>query len=160
MRLHQLKNVKGAVHRRKRVGTGEGGGRGKTSGRGGKGQTARTGGGIRIGFEGGQMPIYRRLPMRGFTNIFRVEFTPVKLGDLARVPAGVSEVTGDVLIAAGILRRGCTHFKILAGGELSRPLTIHAPRFSATAKAAIEKAGGKVVVTEPPAPEVAEEKKA
>lgn len=146
MRLHELKNVKGAVHRRKRVGTGEGGGRGKTSGRGGKGQTARSGSGIRHGFEGGQMPIYRRLPMRGFTNIFKKHYTAVNVGTLARVSGDV--VNRETLIAAGLLRSNVELFKVLAVGEVDRALTVHAHKVSETAKAKIEKAGGKVVLIE------------
>lgn len=150
MRLHQLKNVDGAVHRRKRVGTGEGGGHGKTSGRGGKGQTARTGGGIRIGFEGGQMPIYRRLPMRGFKSLFKVHAAPVNLADLEKVAqaGGATEITREVLEASGLLDPREETYKILGTGDVTRALTVHAPKFSETAKAKIEKAGGKAVVTE------------
>ena len=104
MKLHELKNVPGAVHRKKRVGRGEGSGRGKTSGRGGKGQTARSGGSIRPGFEGGQMPLYRKLPHRGFNNYnFRTEYAIINLGDLVDLAPEVTEVTADVLREAGIL---------------------------------------------------------
>src|SRR3954468_13060165 len=105
MKLHELKNVAGAVHRKKRVGCGEGGGHGKTSGRGGKGQSARSGSSIRPGFEGGQMPLYRKLPHRGFNQAaFRTQVEVVNLGDLARLDAGVTEVNSAVLAKAGIVR--------------------------------------------------------
>lgn len=146
MRLHELKNVKGAVHRRKRVGTGEGGGRGKTSGRGGKGQTARSGSGIRIGFEGGQMPIYRRLPMRGFTNIFKKQISEANVGSFEKLAE--QEITLEVLIKAGVVRQTSKLLKVLGNGELTRSVTVHAHAFSETAKAKIEKAGGKAVVLE------------
>src|SRR5579864_3271241 len=104
MKLHELKNVAGAIHRRKRVGCGEGGGHGKTSGRGGKGQTARSGGSIRPGFEGGQMPLYRKLPHRGFNNYnHRVEIPVVNVGDLAALDANITQVTAEVLAANGLI---------------------------------------------------------
>jgi large subunit ribosomal protein L15 len=147
MKLHELKNVPGAVHRKKRVGCGEGGGHGKTSGKGGKGQTARSGGSIRPGFEGGQMPLYRKLPHRGFNNYnHRVEFAVVNVGDLARLDAGVTEVNAAALAAAGLLRAGETQVKILGDGELSRALKVTAAKFSESAKAKIEKAGGQAIV--------------
>ena len=147
MKLHELKNVPGAVHRRKIVGRGEGSGRGKTSGRGGKGQTARSGGSIRPGFEGGQMPLYRKLPHRGFNNYnHRVEYAVVNVGDLARLDAAVTEVDAAALAAAGLIRRGETRVKVLADGELARALKITAAKFSESAKAKIEKAGGQAIV--------------
>ncbi len=147
MKLHELKNVPGAVHRRKRVGCGEGGGRGKTCGRGGKGQTARSGGSIRPGFEGGQMPLYRKLPHRGFNHArFRTEYAVVNVGDLARVDAAVSEVTPSVLADCGLVRRGAALVKVLGVGELTRALKVTANKFSGSAKAKIEKAGGQAVV--------------
>jgi len=147
MKLHELKNVPGAVHRKKRVGCGEGGGRGKTSGRGGKGQTARSGGSIRPGFEGGQMPLYRKLPHRGFNNFnHRVEPSVVNVGDLNGLPASVKEVGVDVLSDHGLLRTGEKVVKILGNGDISRPLKVTASRFSASAKEKIEKAGGQAVV--------------
>lgn len=147
MRLHNLSNVKGATHRRKRVGCGEGGGRGKTSGRGGKGQTARSGGGIRIGFEGGQMPIFRKLPIRGFNNYeFRVSYETVNLGELARLADDVTEVNRAVLVKAGLVRSNDKPLKILGEGELSKALKITAEKFSASAKEKIEKAGGEAIV--------------
>ncbi|MDP3068857.1 MAG: 50S ribosomal protein L15 [Opitutaceae bacterium] len=147
MKLHELKNVKGAVHRRKRVGCGEGGGHGKTSGRGGKGQSARSGSSIRPGFEGGQMPLYRKLPHRGFNNYnFRVEYPIVNLGDLTRLDASITEVGLEQLIAAGLVRPGETTLKVLGDGELTRALKITATKFSESAKAKIEKAGGQAIV--------------
>ena len=146
MKLHELKNVPGAVHRKKRVGCGEGGGHGKTSGRGGKGQTARSGGSIRPGFEGGQMPLYRKLPQRGFNQYrFRTEFEVVNVGDLARLDETVTEVTPAVLADRGLVRRGDAPVKVLGGGELTRALTVTASKFSGSAKAKIEKAGGQVL---------------
>ena len=146
MKLHELKNVPGAVHRKKRVGCGEGGGHGKTSGRGGKGQTARSGGSIRPGFEGGQMPLYRRLPHRGFNQYrFRTEFEIVNVGDIARLDASVAEVTPALLAELGLVRTGEAPLKILGEGELSRAVKVSANRFSASAKAKIEKAGGQAV---------------
>jgi len=146
MKLHELKNVPGAVHRRKRVGCGEGGGHGKTSGRGGKGQTARSGGSIRPGFEGGQMPLYRKLPQRGFNRArFRTAYEVVNVGDLARLYAAVTEVTPAVLAAGGLVRPGVL-VKVLGEGELTRALKITASKFSGTAKTKIEKAGGQAIV--------------
>jgi large subunit ribosomal protein L15 len=147
MKLHELKNVPGAVHRKKRVGCGEGGGHGKTSGRGGKGQTARSGGSIRPGFEGGQMPLYRKLPHRGFNNFnHRVEFPVVNVGDIAGLDANIAEVNAEVLVAHGLLRSGETTVKVLGDGEINRPLKVTAAKFSGAAKAKIEKAGGQAIV--------------
>jgi large subunit ribosomal protein L15 len=147
MKLHELKNVAGAVHRKKRVGCGEGGGHGKTSCRGGKGQTARSGGSIRPGFEGGQMPLYRKLPHRGFNQYqFRTEFEVVNVGALAKLDAAITEVTPAVLAAAGLIRANDAPLSVLGGGEISRALKITAARFSASAKAKVEKAGGQAVV--------------
>lgn len=147
MKLHELKNVPGAVHRRKRVGCGEGGGHGKTSGRGGKGQTARSGGSIRPGFEGGQMPLYRKLPHRGFNNFeFRAEIAVVNLRDFAGLDAGVTEVDAAMLAKAGIIRSGEKSVKVLGDGEISRALKVTAAKFSESAKAKIEKAGGQAIV--------------
>jgi len=147
MRLHELSNRPGAVKRRKRVGCGEGGGHGKTSGRGGKGQTARSGSSIRPGFEGGQMPLYRKLPHRGFNNAnFRTSYDTVNLGELARLDESIVEVDRDVLIKAGLIRGEFSGLKVLGGGELNRGLKITAAKFSASAKEKIEKAGGESVV--------------
>jgi large subunit ribosomal protein L15 len=146
MRLHSLKNVKGAVHRKKRVGCGEGSGHGKTSGKGGKGQTARSGGSIRPGFEGGQMPLYRKLPHRGFNNYeFRTTYAVVNVGDLAKLDASVTEVNIDALVKAGLIRADGALLKILGDGEISRALKVTAARFTGSAKAKIEKAGGQAI---------------
>ena len=146
MRLHNLTNVPGAVHRKKRVGCGEGGGHGKTSTRGGKGQSARSGSSIRPGFEGGQMPLYRKLPHRGFNNYeFRTSYAVINVGDLARLDASVSEVNAEVLAKAGLVRAGITMLKILGDGEISRALRITAQKFTGSAKAKIEKAGGSAI---------------
>ena len=123
MKLHELKNVKGAIHRKKRVGTGEGNGHGKTSGRGGKGQTARSGGGIRIGFEGGQMPIHMRLPKRGFNNFTRKDFAELTLGNLQNaITKGLIDknnpITEVELNAAGIVKKSKAGIKLLNKGDL------------------------------------------
>ncbi len=147
MKLHELKNVTGAVHRKKRVGCGEGGGHGKTSTRGGKGQSARSGSSIRPGFEGGQMPLYRKLPHRGFNNYnHRVEIAVFNVGDLASLDAGVTEVNATLLASVGLIRKGETRVKILGDGEIGRALKVTAAKFSESAKAKIEKAGGQAIV--------------
>lgn len=149
MKLHELKNVKGAVHRRKRVGCGEGSGHGKTSGKGGKGQTARSGGSIRPGFEGGQMPLYRKLPHRGFNNYnFRTEYATVNVGDFAALDASIKEVDASVLAKAGIIRADSVKLKVLGDGEISRAFKVTAAKFSESAKAKIEKAGGQANAAE------------
>ena len=146
MRLHNLVNVKGAVHRKKRVGCGEGGGHGKTSGVGGKGQKGRSGGSIRPGFEGGQMPLYRKLPHRGFNNYeFRTSYAVVNVGDLARLDAKVTEVNAEVLAQAGLIRAGVRLLKVLGDGEISRALKVTAQKFTGSAKAKLEKAGGSAI---------------
>jgi large subunit ribosomal protein L15 len=147
MKLHELKNVPGAIHRKKRVGCGEGGGHGKTSGRGGKGQSARSGSSMRPGFEGGQMPLYRKLPHRGFNNYeFRTEIAVVNLRDLAGLDESVKDVDATALAKAGLIRSGETTVKVLGDGEITRAINITAARFSESAKAKIEKAGGKAIV--------------
>jgi large subunit ribosomal protein L15 len=147
MKLHELKNVPGAIHRKKRVGCGEGGGHGKTSGRGGKGQSARSGSSIRPGFEGGQMPLYRKLPHRGFNNYeFRTEIAVVNLRDLAGLDESVKDVDATALAKAGLIRSGETTVKVLGDGEITRAINITAAKFSESAKVKIEKAGGKAIV--------------
>ncbi|MBE36035.1 MAG: 50S ribosomal protein L15 [Opitutaceae bacterium] len=147
MKLHELKNVKGAIHRKKRVGCGEGGGHGKTSGRGGKGQTARSGGSIRPGFEGGQMPLYRKLPRRGFNQAqFRTEAAVVNLDDLKAIADDITEINAQVFADNGLLRKDETYVKVLGNGEITRALKITASKFSASAKEKIEKAGGEAIV--------------
>jgi large subunit ribosomal protein L15 len=143
MKLHELPAVSGSTHKHKRLGCGRGSGHGKTSGRGHKGMKARSGGGVRTGFEGGQMPLYRKLPHRGFNNINRVEFAPVNLSTIEK--AGAAEVDRDVLVKAGLLRKNVLLVKILGTGEVTRAVTVTAHKFSASAKAKIEKAGGKAV---------------
>ena len=146
MRLHNLVNVKGAVHRKKRVGCGEGSGHGKTSGVGGKGQKGRSGGSIRPGFEGGQMPLYRKLPHRGFNNYeFRTSYAVVNVGDLAKLDAKITEVNAEVLAKAGIIRADVKLLKVLGDGEISRALKVTAQKFTGSAKAKLEKAGGSAI---------------
>ena len=147
MKLHELKNVKGAIHRKKRVGCGEGGGHGKTSGRGGKGQSARSGSSIRPGFEGGQMPLYRKLPHLGFNNYnHRIEIAVLNVGDLSGLAADVTEVNVEMLSTAGLIRRSEKSVKILGDGELTRAFKVTAAKFSDSAKAKIEQAGGQAIV--------------
>jgi len=146
MRLHDLKPRPGAKHRKKRLGQGESSGRGKTSGRGGKGQSARSGSSIRIGFEGGQIPLIRRIPKRGFNNTrFKVSYHPVNLSDLNAFDAG-SVVDAETLKKAGLANGSSDGIKILARGELTRKLVVRAQAFSASARAAIEAQGGKAEV--------------
>jgi large subunit ribosomal protein L15 len=140
MDLHSLENTSGARHRRMRVGRGTGSGKGKTSGRGHKGQMARKGHKRKLGFEGGQMRLIRRIPKRGFTNPTQVVFTPVNVDALSRFDEG-TEVTADVLRKAG-LASGPDAIKILGRGELTKKLTVKVRAFSATARAKIEAAGG------------------
>ena len=142
MRLHDLKPRPGAKHRRKRLGAGESSGHGKTSGRGGKGQSARSGSSIRIGFEGGQMPLIRRIPKRGFNNkAFGTSYLPVNLTALNAFEEG-AVVDAAVLKKAGIAKGNSDGVKVLGTGELKKKLTVRAAAFSAAAKAAIEKLGG------------------
>jgi len=142
MNLHTLKPRPGSKHRVKRLGCGESSGHGKTSGKGHKGQKARSGGSIRLGFEGGQMPLIRRIPKRGFNNAnFKTRFAVVNLDCLNRFEDG-STVTEETLLADGVIRRPYDEVKILGTGKLLKRLTIVADRASASAKAAIEKAGG------------------
>ena len=140
--LDRLKPAKGAIKSRKRVGRGPGSGSGKTCGRGHNGQGARSGGGVRVGFEGGQMPLQRRLPKRGFTNIFRTEYTVVNLRDLARVD-DVDVIDPDLMVKLRLARKGMP-VKVLAEGELARAVTVKAHKVSVAAAEKIEKAGGKV----------------
>ena len=139
---HQLKPAAGSRRPRKRVGRGPGSGQGKTAGRGHKGQKSRSGYRRRRGFEGGQMPLYRRLPKRGFTNIFRVEYRTVNVERLNGFVAG-AVVDPDALSAAGLLRKGRAGVKVLGGGDIGVPLTVRAHRFTDTAVRKIEAAGGK-----------------
>jgi len=146
MRLHDLKPRPGAKHRRKRLGQGESSGRGKTAGRGGKGQTARSGSSIRIGFEGGQMPLIRRIPKRGFNNVrFGTRYIPVNVGELNLFEDG-AKVDETMLRSAGLANGPGDGIKILGAGELARKLTVRASAFSAAAKAKIEAKGGECQV--------------
>jgi large subunit ribosomal protein L15 len=142
MRLHNLKPRPGAKHRRKRLGQGESSGHGKTSGRGGKGQTARSGSSIRIGFEGGQMPLIRRIPKRGFNNArHRTRYLPVNLDDLNRFDEG-ARVEVTTLRSLGLANGRADGIKILGSGELKKKLIVCAHAFSASARARIEALGG------------------
>ncbi|MCU7557057.1 50S ribosomal protein L15 [Macrococcus capreoli] len=141
MKLHEMKPVEGARKERNRVGRGMASGNGKTSGRGHKGQKARSGGGVRLGFEGGQLPLFRRLPKRGFTNINRKDYAIVNLDQLNRFEDG-TEVTPALLIEAGVVSNEKSGIKILGNGELTVKLTVKAHKFSASAKEAIEGKGG------------------
>jgi large subunit ribosomal protein L15 len=140
--LHNLQPAPGATKKRKRVGRGPGSGNGKTAGRGHKGQRSRSGYSRRWGFEGGQMPLVRRIPKRGFTNIFRVGFQVVNLRDLDRVFANGDTVTPESLVEKGLIRGGSKPVKVLASGELGKKLTVQAHAFSKNAQATIEAAGG------------------
>jgi large subunit ribosomal protein L15 len=146
--LSNLRAPKNANTGRKRVGRGMGSGMGKTSTRGHKGQGSRSGSSLMRGFEGGQMPLHRRLPKRGFTNIFRTEYTVINLGRLAEVLDGNSEtdLTLEKLNALGVLKKNHDLVKVLGNGELKSAITVHAHKFSKSAQEKIEKAGGKVVV--------------
>jgi large subunit ribosomal protein L15 len=147
MELHTLSPKPGSRKQRKRVGRGPGSGSGKTAGRGHKGQLSRSGHTQRRNFEGGQMPLVRRLPKRGFTNIFRKEFAIVNVGQLDRFPAG-SEITPAVLLAEGVVSQLRDGVKILGDGALTRKLTVRAHKFSKKARTAIEAAGGSCEVIE------------
>jgi large subunit ribosomal protein L15 len=142
MKLHDLAPPPGAHRMRRRIGRGLGSGRGTTAGKGTKGQKARSGGGVSPHFEGGQLPLVKKLPYRrGFNNINRVEYQPVNLRDLEQFSSG-STVDVDALIAVGLIKNVRERVKILGTGDLDRPLTVTAHRFSATAREKIEAAGG------------------
>ncbi|MDI3481402.1 MAG: large subunit ribosomal protein [Tepidanaerobacteraceae bacterium] len=145
MRLHELFPADGSTKRAKRVGRGIGSGHGKTSTRGHKGQNARSGGGVRPGFEGGQMPLYRRIPKRGFTNIFKKQYAVVNVNTLNKFEENTS-VTPELLVQSGILKKIKDGVKILGKGELKVKLDVKAHAFSRSAKEKIESAGGKAEV--------------
>ncbi|NLZ49199.1 MAG: 50S ribosomal protein L15 [Clostridiales bacterium] len=145
MKLHELQPAFGAKKSPKRVGRGTGSGLGRNSGKGEKGQNARTGGGVRPGFEGGQMPLYRRLPKRGFTNIFAKEYAVINIDRLNVFEDG-AVVTPEVLLEKGIVSKLYDGVKILGNGDLNKRLTVKATKFSKTAAEKIEAAGGKVEV--------------
>jgi large subunit ribosomal protein L15 len=140
--LSNLRPARGSTQARKRVGRGVGSGLGKTSGKGHKGHKARTGGGTNPGFEGGQMPMYRRLPKRGFTNPFRVETQPVNLSQLKQMAA--TEVTAETLFAAGLIGKADAPVKLLGTGDADRAYSVRGVAMSASARAKIEAAGGKI----------------
>ncbi len=142
MELHDLHPAPGAKKTRKRVGRGPGSGNGKTAGKGHKGQKSRSGYSRRYGFEGGQMPLVRRLPKRGFTNIFKVEYQVVNLRDLERVFADGDTVSAEALVEKGLARGGDRPIKVLGDGELKKKLIVRVHKFSKSARAGIEKAGG------------------
>jgi len=144
MNLSNLRAPKKANRNKKRIGRGMGSGTGKTSGRGHKGQGSRSGSSLMRGFEGGQMPLHRRLPKRGFTNIFRTEYAVVNLDKLAE--AGEKDLTLEKMAALGLLKKRNELVKVLGGGEVKVALTVHAHKFSKSAQEKIEKAGGKVVL--------------
>lgn len=145
MKLHELKAASGATKAPKRKGRGTATGQGKTAGRGMNGQNSRSGGGTRPGFEGGQMPLYRRIPKRGFTNIWRKEYTVLNVDDLNRFDAG-SEITPEFLREKGIVKQMGDGIKILGDGKLEKSVTVKAHKFSKTAIEKIEAAGGKAEV--------------
>ncbi|MDR3748231.1 MAG: 50S ribosomal protein L15 [Acidobacteriota bacterium] len=150
MNLSNLRAPRKATENRKRVGRGMGSGMGKTSTRGHKGQRSRSGSRIMRGFEGGQMPLHRRLPKRGFTNIFKTEYEVVNLERLAGL--GKSEITPEVLRKAGVVTSKRSLVKVLGQGELSSAITVHAHKFSKSAQEKIEKAGGAIKVVSAQAP--------
>ena len=145
MKLHELQPAAGSTSAPKRLGRGVGSGLGKTSGKGHKGAKARSGGGKRPGFEGGQMPLYRRVPKRGFTNIYRTEYATVNVGGLEIFDNG-TVVTAETLKEAGLISKVMDGVKILGNGELTKKLTVEAAKFSGSAKEKIEALGGKAEV--------------
>ena len=145
MKLHELKAPGGSTNNPKRIGRGTGTGNGTTAGRGMNGQKSRSGGGVRLGFEGGQMPLYRRLPKRGFTNIWGTEYTVLNVDALNGFEAG-TVVTPEMLKEAGLVKQVKDGIKILGDGKLEKNLTVQAHKFTKTAVEKIESAGGKVEV--------------
>ena len=145
MKLHELRAVKGATKAPKRKGRGTATGQGKTAGRGMNGQKSRSGGGTRLGFEGGQMPLYRRLPKRGFTNIWGTEYTIINVEELNRFEAG-TVITQEVLEEAGLVKQVKDGIKVLGQGTINVAVTVKADKFSKTAVEKIEAAGGKAEV--------------
>lgn len=146
MKLHTMKPAEGATFTRKRVGRGIGSGLGKTSGKGHKGQNARSGGGVRQGFEGGQLPLFRRLPKRGFTNaMFKTEYAVINLSDLNKFENGAT-VSPELLKEMGLVKKQLDGIKVLGNGKLEKKLVVKAHKFSNVAKEQIEKLGGKAEV--------------
>lgn len=146
MKLHELQPAEGSVKDVKRIGRGHGSGNGKTAGKGHKGQKARSGGSIRPGFEGGQMPLQRRMPKRGFHNIFATVYATVNVSDLDKRFENGAVVDADALKECGLLKNTADGVKILGNGELTKSLTVQAAKFTAAAQEKIEKAGGKAEV--------------
>lgn len=146
MKLHELSPAEGSKKSARRVGRGHGSGWGKTAGKGHKGQKARSGGGVRPGFEGGQMPLQRRIPKRGFNNIFADKVVTVNLSDLNRKFENGADVTVETLIAAGLVKNSFDAVKVLGNGKLDKKLNVKVSAYSESAKAAIEAAGGKAEV--------------
>ena len=145
MRLDELQPAEGSKFSAKRVGRGIGSGNGKTAGKGHKGQNARSGGGVRPGFEGGQMPLYRRLPKRGFNNIFAKQYVAINVSELERFEDGTT-VTAELLKESGVVSKTLDGIKVLGRGELTKKLEVKVAKFSASAAEKIEKAGGKAEV--------------
>ena len=145
MKLHELAPAAGSTTAAKRLGRGVGSGLGKTSGKGHKGAKARSGGGKRPGFEGGQMPLYRRVPKKGFTNIFRLEYAEVNVGQLEVFTEG-TVVNAELLKAAGIIKKTMDGVKVLGGGELTKKLNVQVTKYTQSAKEKIEAVGGKAEV--------------
>lgn len=142
--LNTLKPTKGSTHKKKRVGRGPGSGLGKTAGRGEKGQKSRSGYSAKIGFEGGQMPLHRRLPKRGFTNIFKKRWLEISLASLEQHFEADAEITPEVLHDRGLIKKAKYDVVVLGNGEVSKPLRVSAHRFTKSAREKIEKAGGAV----------------
>lgn len=145
MKLHELSPAEGSVRESKRIGRGHGSGQGKTAGKGHKGQKARAGHGMRPSFEGGQMPLVRRIPKRGFNNIFASETVAINVGDLNAFEAG-AVVDAEALVKAGVIKKACDGVKILGNGNLDKALTVKVNAYSESAKQKIENAGGKAEV--------------
>jgi len=145
MRIHELKKPEGSTKAPKRIGRGQGTGQGTTAGRGMNGQNSRSGGGVRLGFEGGQMPLYRRLPKRGFTNKWAKEYAEINVKDLNKFDDGAT-VDVAALMEKGIVKKALDGVKVLGNGELEKKLTVKAAKFSKSAAEKIEKAGGKAEV--------------
>jgi ribosomal protein L15, bacterial/organelle len=143
--LNTVKPAKGSTHKKKRVGRGPGSGLGKTAGRGEKGQKSRSGYSRKIGFEGGQMPLHRRLPKRGFTNIFKKRWVEISLASLDQHFDADAEITPEVLHDRGLIKKARHDVVVLGNGEVSKPLRVSAHRFTKSAREKIEKAGGAVV---------------
>ena len=145
MKLHELQPTAGSRRDNWRKGRGEGSGNGKTAGKGHKGQNSRSGGGVRLGFEGGQLPLFRALPKRGFKNVNHVNYAVINVSALEKFEAGTL-VTPTLLIEKGLVRKECDGIKVLGNGKLSKALTVQAHKFSKSAEKAISEAGGKIEV--------------